>query len=69
MKLVITIDCDNEAFNGADCGSALARILRQLASKLEFQAKEYLTPRPGQRHRITLADHDGMPVGEAKFMR
>jgi hypothetical protein len=35
MRLVIRVDCDNEAFNGADCGSELARILRQLANKLD----------------------------------
>ena len=69
MKVQITISCENEAFNGADCGSELARILRLVATKLEFQAKEYLTPRPGTRNRIRLADHDGLAVGEAKFMR
>jgi hypothetical protein len=69
MKVVITIDCENEAFNGADCGTELARILRLLANKLELQSKEYLTPRPGRRNRIRLVDHDGMPVGEVKFMR
>jgi len=28
MKLVITIACDNSAFNGKDCGRELARILQ-----------------------------------------
>jgi hypothetical protein len=69
MKILIKINCGNEAFNGADCGTELARILQQLANKLEFQDKDYLTPRPGKRHRIRLVDHDGAPVGEAKFMR
>jgi hypothetical protein len=69
MKLVITIECENEAFSGADCATELARILRQLANKLEFQDKEYLTPRPGKRRRIWLGDHNGIAVGEAKFMR
>ena len=69
MRVVINVDCDNEAFNGADCGSELARILRQLANKLEFEPKEILTPRPGSHIRIRLVDHNGNPVGETKFMR
>jgi hypothetical protein len=28
MKAVFTVECDSKAFNGADCGSELARILR-----------------------------------------
>jgi hypothetical protein len=69
VKVVITINCDVEALNGADCGTELARILRQLARKLEFQSKEYLAPRAGKRHRIRLVDHDGIAVGEVKFIR
>jgi hypothetical protein len=69
MKVVITINCENEAFNVADCGSELARILRQLANKLEFQPRANLTPPPGRRKRIRLVDHNGDTVGEAKFMR
>ena len=47
MKLVITIDCDNEVFRGADCGNELARILRPIPDLFEFESKSTIARRYG----------------------
>jgi hypothetical protein len=62
MKVVLTIDCDNEAFNGADCGCELSRILRRLVNVLEFAPKSAI----GRRYRATpmrLRDREGNMIG------
>ena len=38
MKLVITIRCDNSAFNGQDCGHELARILQIVTDRVDFES-------------------------------
>ena len=45
MKLVITIDCDNEAFNGQDCGTEIANILNRIMRSMEFESKKELVAR------------------------
>ena len=47
MKLVITIDCENKAFDGADSGNELARILRPLPDLFEFESKSTIARRYG----------------------
>jgi hypothetical protein len=39
MKLVITIACDNSAFNGKDCGRELARILQIVNDRVDVESK------------------------------
>lgn len=42
MKLVITIYCDNSAFNGEGCGGELARILQIVAGRVHLEStREY----------------------------
>jgi hypothetical protein len=62
MKVVITIKCNTEAFNGADCGFELARILRVVTERVDLMPKEKLLSlyRRGPRR---LHDHDGKTVG------
>lgn len=40
MQFTVTIDTDNAAFDGDDCGAELARILREIAQKVEDGADE-----------------------------
>ena len=63
MKLVLTIDCDNEAFDGADCGTELARILRPLADLFEFESKSTISRRYGSNPK-RLRDINGNTVGK-----
>ncbi len=63
MTLVIRIDCDSEAFNGADCGSEIARILRPLADRLEFESKNTIASRYGHKPK-RLRDKNGNTVGK-----
>jgi hypothetical protein len=42
MKLVITIYCDNSAFNGKDCGPELARILQIVTNRVDLECKSDL---------------------------
>ena len=42
MKLVITIYCDNSAFNGKDCGRELARILQIVTDRVDLESKSDL---------------------------
>ena len=63
MKLVLTIDCDNEAFDGADCGAELARILRPLPDLFEFESKSTIARRYGANPK-RLRDKNGNTVGK-----
>jgi hypothetical protein len=63
MTVVITVDGDNDAFSGADCGNEVARILRPLADLLEFESKRTIA----RRHRANpkrLLDINGNTVGK-----
>jgi hypothetical protein len=42
MKLVITTNCDNSAFNGNHCGRELARILQIVADRVDLESKSDL---------------------------
>jgi hypothetical protein len=42
MKFMITIYCDNSAFNGASCGRELARILQIVAGRVDLESKSDL---------------------------
>jgi hypothetical protein len=42
MKLVITIYCDNSAFNEKNCGRELARILRVVMKRVDLESKRDL---------------------------
>jgi len=68
MKLVITIDCDNEAFDGADCGNELARILRPLPDLFEFESKGTIARRYGANPK-RLRDINGNTVGHVRSFR
>jgi hypothetical protein len=68
MKVVITIDCDNDAFNGADCGSELARILRPLPDMLEFEPKNKIARRYGTKPKLLRATN-GDTVGSLGVVR
>jgi len=63
VKLVITIDCDNEAFDGADCGNELARILRPFIDLFEFESKSAIARRYGANPK-RLRDINGNTVGK-----
>ena len=67
MKLVITIDCDNEAFNGQDCGTEIANILNRIMRSMEFESKKELRREYGDKPR-KLADTNGNTVGSLKFI-
>ena len=62
MKVMITIDCDNDAFRGADCGKELARILRPLPDLFEFESKNTIARRYGTNPK-PLRDINGNTVG------
>lgn len=42
MKFVITIYCDNSAFNGNDCGRELARIFQMVTNWVDLESKSDL---------------------------
>ncbi len=66
MGLKFTIDCENESFSGADCGSELARILRLLPDLFEFESKSTIT----KRYRVKpkrLRDNSGHTVGSLEL--
>jgi hypothetical protein len=42
MKRVITIYCDNSAFNQESCGRELARILQLVARRVDLESKSDL---------------------------
>jgi hypothetical protein len=62
MKVIITIERDNEAVNGEDCGNELARILRVLPDHFEFESKSTITKRNGGKPK-RLRDNNGQTVG------
>ena len=68
MKVVITIDCNNDAFNGADCGNELARILRPLPDLFEFESKSTIARRYGANAK-PLRDTNGNTVGKLVVLR
>jgi len=68
MKLVITIVCDNEAFDGADCGKELARILRPLPDLFEFESKGTIARRYAANPK-RLRDVNGNTVGHVTTFR
>jgi hypothetical protein len=63
MKLEIVINCNTEAFNGADCGSEIARILRPLPDRFEFESKSAIVRRY-RTHPKRLRDKNGETVGK-----
>ena len=68
MRVLITINCDNEAFDGADCGSEIARILRPLADLLDFESKRTIARRYGA-NPMRLRDKNGNTVGKLAVVR
>jgi hypothetical protein len=54
----ITIDTGNAAFSDGNKGAEVARILRELADRLDDSGAEVLP--------VTLRDYNGNRVGEAK---
>jgi hypothetical protein len=42
MKFVITIYCDNSAFNGKDCGRERGRILQIVMDRVDLESKNEL---------------------------
>jgi hypothetical protein len=42
IKLVITINCDNAAFNGEDSGRELARILQIVTDRVDLESRSDL---------------------------
>ena len=66
MKLVITIDCDNEAFNGQDCGRELARILKIVTDRVDLESKSDLI-RGYHGDPKSLFDTNGNRVGSMKI--
>ena len=66
MKLVITIDCDNEAFNGQDCGRELARILQIVTDRVDLESKSDLI-RGYHGDPKSLFDTNGNRVGSMKI--
>lgn len=65
MDFVVKINCDNEAFADSVAGYELARILRNLADKLEADTGPH--PMMPTRAREPLRDINGNRVGEAYF--
>jgi hypothetical protein len=63
MKVMITINCDNDAFRGADCGNELSRILRALPDLCELESKSTIARRHGANPK-GLRDINGNTVGK-----
>lgn len=57
---VLRIDLGNDAFSGEDLGPELARVLRDLAGRLEEQSRAYLA---GNGNRTMAKDLNGNTVG------
>jgi hypothetical protein len=68
MKVMITINCDNDAFRGADCGIELARILRPLPDLFEFESKSTIARRYGANPK-RLSDINGNTVGKLTVVK
>jgi len=58
-KLVIEIDCNNAAFDGADFGPELENILRNYAFRVAFESRGTFPT------ETVLRDHNGNRVGTA----
>jgi hypothetical protein len=64
MKLVITISCDNSAFNGKDCGRELARILQIVTDRVDLESKSDLIrgyhddPKSSSKHSFFYRNSD-----------
>lgn len=61
MKLSITIECDNAAFEDAGIGNECASILSGLARRLQGCSIPFQSP-------IRLTDSNGNAVGVARFI-
>lgn len=59
MRVIITIDTDNAAFEGDNVGAETARILRDLADKVEYTNFVSTYDR-----RLALRDINGNTVGK-----
>jgi hypothetical protein len=66
MKLVITIHCNNSAFNGKDCGRELARILQVVTDRVDLESKSELI-RGYHGDPNTLFDINGNRVGSMEI--
>jgi hypothetical protein len=66
MKLVITIYCDNSAFNAETCGRELARILEVVASRVDLESKSDLI-RGYLDDPKSLVDINGNTVGSMEM--
>jgi hypothetical protein len=66
MKLVITIDCDNSAFNGKDCGRELARILQIVTDRVDLESTSDLI-RGYHGDPMSLFDINGNRVGSLEI--
>ncbi len=67
MDFMVKINCDNAAFADSVAGYELARILRELAAKLENDTGPH--PLVPYRAKEPLRDSNGNRVGEAWFPR
>jgi hypothetical protein len=63
MKLKITINMDNAAFEQPNTGAEVARILREYSEQIAD------APAPGNCDGWPLTDSNGNRVGEAKVTR
>lgn len=59
-RAALTVRLDNDAFSGNDLGPELARVLRDLADRLEEQSRAYLA---GNGARNRAKDTNGNTVG------
>ncbi len=59
MRAQINIEMDNAAFEEAGAGNELARILRELAERIDYQDAEDLA----QAGPVGLRDYNGNTVG------
>jgi hypothetical protein len=66
MKLVITIHCDNSAFDGSDCGRELARILQIVTDRVNLESKSDLI-RGYHDDPKSLFDINGNTVGSMEI--
>ena len=69
MKFQLNLTCDNDAFEptDAECDAEVARILRELADKVE--AGELCLPIGMRTFNQTLYDLNGNDVGRATYSK
>jgi len=60
MKVILTIDCSNAAFDDTGCGDEIARILRDIADSAEGGTREAMLEHNG----LVLFDSNGNSVGQ-----